>query len=122
EMFMTETAALADVVLPRQAFAERDGSFTNGERRVQRFYTAQSPLSGTRPDWKFFSEIRQMLGGLRSKLSAAAVMQEITQNVPRYAPMSYTSLARTAPQNPDVGGADLYYGGTAYEHAGRRGG
>ncbi len=118
EMFMTETASLADVVLPRQAFAERDGSFTNGERRVQRFYTAQSPLSGTRPDWKFFSEIRQMLGGPRSRLSAAAVMQDITQNVPRYATMSYANLAWTEAQFPDVGGANLYYGGTAYENKG----
>jgi NADH-quinone oxidoreductase subunit G len=118
EMFMTETAALADVVLPRQAFAERDGSFTNGERRVQRFYTAQSPLAGPRPDWKFFEEIAHLLGGPRPKLSAAAVMQDITQNIPRYALMSYSDLAHTEPQFPDVGGEDLYYGGTAYENAG----
>ncbi len=118
EMFMTETAALADVVLPRQSFAERDGSYTNGERRVQRFYTAQSPLSGPRPDWKFFAEIQHTLGGPRARLSSAAVMQEITQNVPRYASMSYANLAHTERQFPDVGGTDLYYGGTAYENRG----
>ena len=49
ELFMTETAANADVVLPRQSFAERDGSFTNGERRVQRFYTAQAPAGRNPP-------------------------------------------------------------------------
>ncbi|MCC7445833.1 MAG: NADH-quinone oxidoreductase subunit NuoG [Anaerolineae bacterium] len=118
EMFLTETAALADVVLPRQSFAERDGSYTNGERRVQRFYTAQSPIMGTLPDWKMFAEITQRLNGTRPKLSAAAVMQDIVQNVPRYAQMSYPNLAKTEPQFPDVGGQDLYYGGTAYENTG----
>jgi NADH-quinone oxidoreductase subunit G len=118
EMFMTETAALADVVLPRQAFAERDGSFTNGERRVQRFYTAQSPLDGPRPDWKMVGQIAQALGRGKAKLSAAAVMQEITRSVPRYAEMSYTNLARVVAQFPDVGSQDLYYGGTAYENKG----
>jgi NADH-quinone oxidoreductase subunit G len=118
DLFLTETAALADVVLPRQSFAERDGSFTNGERRVQRFYTAQTPLPGTRPDWKFFGEINALLGCGKSKLSAAAVMHEITQNVPRYAQMSYPNLAHVEPQFPDVGGSDLYYGGTAYENKG----
>jgi NADH-quinone oxidoreductase subunit G len=118
EMFMTETAALADVVLPRQSFPERDGTATNGERRVQRFYTAQTPLNNTRPDWKFFSEINQLLGGPRPKLSAAAVMQDITRNVPRYAQMTYPNLARVEKQFPDVGGSDLYYGGTAYDNTG----
>jgi NADH-quinone oxidoreductase subunit G len=118
EMFMTETAALADVVLPRQSFPERDGSATNGERRVQRFYTAQTPLNNTRPDWKFVSEINQRLGGPKSKLSAAAVMQDITRNVPRYAQMSYANLGRVEKQFPDVGGSDLYYGGTAYDNTG----
>ncbi len=118
EMFLTETAALADVVLPRQSFAERDGSYTNGERRVQRFYTAQTPITGTFPDWKIFAEITQRIGGPRPKLSAAAVMQDIVQNVPRYAQMTYPNLAHTEPQFPDVGGQDLYYGGTAYENTG----
>jgi NADH-quinone oxidoreductase subunit G len=118
DLFLTETAALADVVLPRQSFAERDGSFTNGERRVQRFYTAQTPLPGTRPDWKFFGEINALLGRGKSRLSAAAVMHDITRNVPRYAQMSYPNLAHVEPQFPDVGGSDLYYGGTAYDNRG----
>src|SRR5262249_26474794 len=101
ELFLTETASRADVVLPRQSFAERDGSFTNGERRVQRFYTAQTPLPGTRPDWKFFAEIGKSFNLGKPKLSAAAVMQEITQKVSRYAQMSYPNLARTEAQFPD---------------------
>jgi NADH-quinone oxidoreductase subunit G len=117
-MFMTATAQKADVVLPRQSFAERDGSFTNGERRVQRFYAAQSPMGDTRPDWKMFTEVLALLNASRKKLSAAAVMQEITQQVPRYADMSYANLGKIEKQFPDVGGADLYYGGTAYENKG----
>ena len=118
EMFMTATAASADVVLPRQAFAERDGSFTSGERRVQRFYTAQQPMEGTLPDWRLFASLLRTLNGTRVKLSASAVMQEITQNVPGYANATYTKLAETKPQFPDVGGVDLYYGGTAYNNEG----
>lgn len=118
EMFVTDTAANADVVLPRQSFAERDGSFTNGERRVQRFYTAQAPLGESRPDWKMFAELNQRLGRGKAKISAAAVMQDITRAVPRYAQMSYPNLAKTEKQFPDVGGQDLYYGGTAYDNDG----
>ncbi len=118
ELFLTATAQQADVVLPRQSFAERDGTFTNGERRVQRFYTAQTPLEHTRPDWRTFAELGKLLGGAKPKLSAAAVMQGITQQVPTYAQMSYPNLAKVEKQFPDVGGADLYYGGTAYDNKG----
>jgi len=118
EMFMTRTAADADVVLPRQSFAERDGSFTNGERRVQRFYTAQGSLGETRPDWKAFAEIGQKLSRGKAKLSAASVMQDITRNVPLYAQMTYPNLGKVEKQVPDVGGENLYYGGTAYNNHG----
>jgi NADH-quinone oxidoreductase subunit G len=118
DLFMTETARHADVVLPRQSFAERDGTFTSGERRVQRFYTAQAPLDGTRPDWKVFAEIAHLLGAPKSRLSAAAVMLEITRQVPRYTGVTYAALAHVEKQFPDVGGTDQYYGGTAYENRG----
>jgi NADH-quinone oxidoreductase subunit G len=118
EMFLTPTAAAADVVLPRQSSIERDGTFTNGERRVQRFYTAQAPIGETLPDWKIFADVTQKLGGARPKLSAAAVMQDLTRAIPRYATMTYPALAKVEKQTPDVGGADLYYGGTAYTNNG----
>ncbi|MHB8627655.1 MAG: NADH-quinone oxidoreductase subunit NuoG [Aggregatilineales bacterium] len=114
EMFLTPTASSADVVLPRQSVLERDGTYTNGERRVQRFYTAQAPVDDTRPDWKIFAEIGQKLGRGKPKLSAAAIMQDISRAIPRYAAMTYPALAKTEKQFPDVGGRDLYYGGTAY--------
>ena len=55
---MTETAQLADVVLPAASFAEREGTFTNAERRVQRFRQARR-ADGARPDWQIFQGIAQ---------------------------------------------------------------
>lgn len=116
--FMTETAAQADVVLPVQSFAEREGSFTNGMRRVQRFYTAQPEVEGTLPAWKAFEHVGAQFGEMKVRISAALVMREITQHVPQYADMSYPNLAYVEEQFPDVGGDDLYYGGTAYRNEG----
>jgi NADH-quinone oxidoreductase subunit G len=118
DLFLTKSAEQADLVLPRQSVPERDGTFTNGERRVQRFYTAQSPVAGTRPDWKIFGEVAQAMGKGKAKLSAAAVMQEVVKSVPAYADMTYPNLAKVEAQFPDVGGLDLYYGGTAYDNHG----
>ncbi|PJF45204.1 MAG: NADH dehydrogenase (quinone) subunit G [Phototrophicales bacterium] len=117
-LFETETTAIADVVLPRQSFAERDGTFTSGERRVQRFYTAQGVIGESLPDWRIFAEIHYRLGGPKPKLSAGAVMAEINKAVPSYAEMRYKKLAEVPRQFPDVGGEDLYYGGTAYQNRG----
>lgn len=117
--FLTATAEQADLVLPVQSFAEREGTFTNGMRRVQRFYMAQTPLDGPLPGWKVFAHIGAgMKGGDRPRISAALVMRDVTQHVLRYAEMSYTNLAHVEPQFPIVGGDDLYYGGTAYTNHG----
>lgn len=117
--FMTATAELADIVLPIQSFAEREGTFTNGMRRVQRFYMAQTPLQGTLPAWKAFAHIGALMkGGERPPISAAIVMRDITQHVLRYAGMSYPALAEVEEQFPLIGREDVYYGGTAYNNTG----
>jgi formate dehydrogenase alpha subunit len=59
DLFMTETAQLADVILPGSSFAEKDGTFTNSERRVQRVQRALNPLGESRPDWEIIAELGQ---------------------------------------------------------------
>jgi len=108
----------ADYVLPIQSFAERDGSFVNGERRVQRFYTAQGPVGQSLPAWKLFGGIRQELDGDPLKPSAAAVMLDLSANIDEFAGISYKELAKVKREFPDVGGRDQYYGGTAYANTG----
>ncbi|MFN8451084.1 MAG: NADH-quinone oxidoreductase subunit NuoG [Anaerolineae bacterium] len=117
-LFPDELTAKAKVALPIQSFAERDGTFTNGERRVQRFYTAQGPMGSALPAWRILSRVGELLGQGRAKASAAAVMLEISQNVAAFAGTRYAELAKVPAQFPDVGGQDLYYGGTAYKNTG----
>ena len=117
-LFADEAAQKAAVALPIQSFAERDGTFTNGERRVQRFYTAQGPMGAALPLWQIASRIGEKLGVMKTKTSAAAVMLEITQTVGAFAGARYSELAKVDRQFPEVGGDDLYYGGTAYKNSG----
>jgi len=114
DMFLTKTAELADVVLPTQSIAEREGTYTSGERRVQRFYPAVEPKGEARPDWQIAQTIAHRLGGEAPQPALALVFEQIARAVPQYAGMDYIALAQVAPQFPDVGGADLYFGGTAF--------
>ncbi|WP_119073084.1 NADH-quinone oxidoreductase subunit NuoG [Aggregatilinea lenta] len=111
---VSDTTAAANAALPSQTFAERDGSYTNGMRRVQRFYAAQSTVGEGLPDWRIFADLTAALGGKAPRVSAAGVMRDITQSLPRYADMGFSNLAWVEDQFPDVGGDDLYYGGTSY--------
>lgn len=117
-LFADAVSDRADVVLPIQSFAERDGTFTSGERRVQRFYTAQGPMGESLPAWQVLSRLGEQLGQGRARLSAAAVMLDIAQNVEAFAGVTYKEVSRVERQFPDVGGNDLYYGGTAYRNTG----
>ncbi|MCC6617031.1 MAG: NADH-quinone oxidoreductase subunit NuoG [Anaerolineae bacterium] len=117
-LFPDGASERAAVSLPIQSFAERDGTFTNGERRVQRFYTAQGPMGEALPAWQAVQRLGAVLGQGQAKPSAAAVMLEITQNVPGWEGCRFSQLAKVEKQFPDVGGHDLYYGGTAYKNFG----
>jgi NADH-quinone oxidoreductase subunit G len=118
DMFLTATAELADVVLPTQGVAEREGTYTSGERRVQRFYPAIEPIGLSMADWEIAQMIGERLGQGQPSVSAAALMYEITGAVAQYAGVTYQKLAEVVKQFPDVGGEDLYYGGTAFQNTG----
>lgn len=117
-LFTDEAVSNAKAVLPVQSFAERDGSYTNIERRVQRFYTAQGPLGEALPAWQIAGRVGTLLEQGREKLSASAVMLDITKNVAAYKDCRYKNLARTETQYPLIGRDDVYYGGTAYDNTG----
>lgn len=116
ELFLTETARKADVVFPVQSFIEREGSFTSGERRVQRFYPAVTPARGPRPDFYIAAELAQRLGHAVEGRAAALVMLQIAGEVPNYAGLSYPKLAQVREQWPIVHREDLFYGGTSYQN------
>lgn len=116
ELFLTETAQLADVVLPARSWAEREGTFTNGERRVQRFYPAIAPAGESLSDWQIVARLEELVGNGKAPFAAGLVFREIAEAVPQYSSLSYRSLARVVEQWPRVGGDDLYYGGTSYDN------
>lgn len=102
DLFLTETAQKADVVLPAASWAEREGTFTNTERRVQYFSRALEPVQHARADWEIIQGIAQQLGARWNFESAAQVMREITQTIPLYAKMSYERLRITARRRTSV--------------------
>lgn len=118
ELFMTELARNADVVLPALSFAEREGTFTSADRRVQRFYRALPPLGNAKPDWWIAQEIAKRLDHDWGFQSAMHIFADIARRIPAYRELSYERLSQTQPQWPPVGRDDLYYGGTAYDNTG----
>jgi NADH-quinone oxidoreductase subunit G len=116
ELFLTETARRADVVLPVLAYTEMEGSFTSGERRVQRFYPVTPPLAGTRSDYAIAAELGRRLGIEIEGRAASLVMASIAARVLDYRQVSFQKLSETAAQWPEVGRKDLYYGGTGYDN------
>jgi NADH-quinone oxidoreductase subunit G len=116
ELFLTETAKLAEVVLPGQAFSEREGSFTSAERRVQRFYPAIPPLGETKADFVITAAIGNDLGLAMEGRSAAQVLEKLAEAVPAFSGITYRKLAEVSDQWPIVGRDDLYYGGATYEN------
>ncbi len=93
DLFRTETATMADVVLPAQSFAERQGTFTNTERRVQLFNPAVKPVGESKPDWWILAEVGARLGAKWSYGSPAQIFQEAASRVPLYRGMDYEKLS-----------------------------
>jgi len=117
DLYLTPTARLADVILPVQAWTEREGTYTSGERRVQRFYPAVRETSNVLEDFAVAGKIGELLSlDLETRL-AGRVFNRIAEEVPDYGGLSYSKLAEVVEQWPIVGRGDLYYGGTTYENA-----
>ncbi len=92
DIFLTETGKLADVVLPASSFAEKDGTFTNTERRVARVRQAIPPVGRSRPDWQIICELSRSLGYPMDYASPEEIFEEIRQVTPSYAGITYGRL------------------------------
>ena len=100
DIFLNETAALADVVLPSASFAEKDGTFTNTERRVQRIRKAVEPPGQARADWEIIAGIAVRMGYPMPYRDAAEIMSEIAQVTPSYAGITYERIEQEGLQWP----------------------
>jgi formate dehydrogenase alpha subunit len=116
EIFMTETAKMADVVLPATCFAEKDGTFTNTERRVQRVRKAVDPPGEARPDWQIICDVSTAMGYPMHYKSASDVFDEMASLTPSYGGISYDRIDDVGLQWP-CPTAD--HPGTQYLHDGR---
>lgn len=116
DILPTATTRLAGVVLPAAAYTEREGSYTSGERRVQRFYPAVPARDGTRPDFGLTAAIAAKCGLELEARSALLVMNRLAAGEPAFAGVTYNKLAEVTAQWPEVGSGDLYYGGTSYKN------
>ena len=91
DIFPTETTKYAHVILPGASFAEKDGTFTNGERRVQRIRKAIEPLAGM-ADWEVISKISTLMGYPMPYTHPSEIMDEIASLVPIYGGISYDRI------------------------------
>jgi formate dehydrogenase major subunit/formate dehydrogenase alpha subunit len=92
DIFMTETARLADVVLPAKCFAEKDGTFSNTERRVQLVRKAVDAPGDVKDDWQILCDIATRMGTPMAYENSRAVFEEITRVTPSYAGITYDRM------------------------------
>jgi formate dehydrogenase alpha subunit len=117
DIFLSETARHADVVLPAASFAEKNGTFTNTERRVQRVRQAIPTVGDSRPDWWITTQIAKRMGAIGFDFQdPARIMSEINEVTPSYGGINYERLNNGGLQwpcpTPD-------HPGTPYLHQGR---
>jgi predicted molibdopterin-dependent oxidoreductase YjgC len=102
DIFLTETARLADVVLPSACFAEKEGTFSNTDRRVQRVRKAVDPPGQAWDDWKITCEIASRMGYPMTYENGRQIMEEISKVTPSYGGISYDT-----PERPSFTGNSL---------------
>lgn len=113
ELFMTETAKYADVILPGRSYAEKEGTFSNTERRVQRVRKAVEIAGDTKPDTWIFTEIMNRMGYPQPHLTPAEIMDEIASVTPSFAGISHARL-----DSEEVNGQGLQWPCTSKDHPG----
>ena len=114
DIFLTETAKYADVVLPAACYAEKDGTFTNTERRVQRVRKAVEPPGEARADWEIICDLSGRMGYEMRYHSPEKVFDEVRSLTPSYAGMTYERVDACGLQWPCP---DLDHPGTVFLHA-----
>jgi formate dehydrogenase alpha subunit len=100
DIFLTETGKMADVVLPGISFAEKEGTFTNTERRVQRVRKAIEPKGDARADWQIICDLATRMGYPMSYGEPKNIMEEIASLTPSYGGISYDRLEKDGLQWP----------------------
>ena len=100
ELFMTETALQADVILPGASFLEKSGTFTNGERRVQAVRQVVEPIEGVKVDGQILVDIMNRMGYAQPDYEAATMLDEINQIVPFFAGITWDRLGDNGLQWP----------------------
>ncbi len=116
DMFITETAEFADVILPAAAFAEKDGHFTNTERRVQRINKIIEPPKGVKTDWEIIQLIANAMGSDWNYKTVSDITKEINELTPQYGGITWERVGRTGLQWPCP---NEDHPGTPYLHKGK---
>jgi len=107
EIFMTETAKHATVILPAASFLEKEGTFTNGERRIQRVNKVVEPIAGTKSDGQIIVDVMNRMGYEQADYSADSMLKEISQIVPFFKGVVWDELGDNGKQWPVLeGGQD----------------
>jgi formate dehydrogenase major subunit len=112
---MTETAKLAHVVLPASSFLEKEGTFTNGERRIQKVNRVVEPIRGTKSDGQIIVEVMNRMGYPQPEYSAESVLEEVSRIVPFFEGVKWSELGANGkqwPVNKDGVGTDILHVGT----------
>ncbi len=113
DIFMTPTAQLAHVVLPGASFAEKEGTFTNTERRVLRVRRAIDPVGDSRTDWQIIQDLSNRFGFQMDYDSPEDIMKEISDVTPSYGGITYKRLSGDGLQWPCP---NLDHPGTQFLH------
>jgi formate dehydrogenase alpha subunit len=116
DIFPTETAVMADVILPAAAFAEKDGTFTNTERRVQRVRKAVEPPGEAKADWEIITLLANKMGYRFGYKNPEQIMEEIASLTPIYGGIHYDRLEEYGLQWPCT---DRHHAGTPILHQGK---